>query len=142
MPRWSTVYVESMKAKEATMQERSPAQPSRMTGSLPPPSCRRESGGSKGGRHLMDQPGREVRAEVPGGCPPPGRAWRPGIRNHLHTGDETKSALEVLKVLPTHKRAEMFKDSLICVLTQGSTLGALHMNKLLACKYCLSCPLF
>lgn len=99
------------------MQERSPAQPSRMTGSLPPPSCGRESGGSKGGRQLMDQPGREVRAEVPGGCPPPGRAWRPGIRNHLHTGDETKSAQEVLKVLPTHKRAEMFKDSLICVLT-------------------------
>lgn len=62
------VYVESVKAKEATMQEKSPAQSSRMTGSLPPPSCRRESGGSKGGRHLMDQqPGREVRAEVPGG---------------------------------------------------------------------------
>lgn len=62
------VYVESVKAKEATMQEKSTAQSSRMTGSLPPPSCRRESGGSKGGRHLMDQqPGREVRAEVPGG---------------------------------------------------------------------------
>lgn len=67
-PGWSTVYVESVKAKEAIMQEKSPAQSSRMTGSLPPPSCRRESGGSKGGRHLMDQqPGREVRAEVPGG---------------------------------------------------------------------------
>lgn len=69
------------------MQERSPAQPSRMTGSRPPPSSRRESGGSKGGRPLMDQqPGREVRAEVPGGYPPPARAWRPGIRNQLHIG--------------------------------------------------------